>query len=183
MKKDKYFFSWLFAVIVLSVLLLLSIYLGLSGWYFKNQNSQVTDFKLGEFLQLESHKNSANSASLDYSGSFIGGEKLPQVVSIKNFDEEGDSYIRAKAFLSSSLHDQKQVFLTTSSNWIYNEQDGYYYFTESLPPQNKISLCSQIYLDRENDLSSRKSYIITFLVEALSVTEDIQKIWNFNPIE
>ena len=29
----------------------------------------------------------------------------------------------------------------------------------------------------------QKSYIITFLVEALSVTEDIQKIWNFNPIE
>ena len=84
MKKDKQFYSWLFAVIVLSVLLVICFYLGISGWFFSNEKEKVTDFQLGNNIEIEVHKNSANSISLNLNGGYLGGEKLKQVVAIKN---------------------------------------------------------------------------------------------------
>lgn len=183
MKKDKSFYSWLFAVIILSVLLAISVYLGVSGWYFSNDNSRVTDFQLGNNIEIAVNKNSANSVSLNFNGSFLSGEKLKQIVAIKNFEQEGDIYVRAKAFVYSSGNEYRPVSLITTQNWVYNDQDGYYYFKESLPFQNKISLCSQIYLDEDFTLSSSENYIITFLVETLSVDHTIEAFWGYNFIE
>ncbi len=183
MKKDKSFFSWLFAVIILSVLLILSIYLGVSGWYFSNDKKQVTDFQLGNNIEIDTYKNSANSVSLNLSGSFISGERLSQIVAIKNFEQEGDVYVRAKSFVYSSSNEFQPISLVTTENWVFNENDGYYYFKNPLAAQNKISLCSSVYLDEQYTLSSSRTYLITFLVETLSVDHTIDAFWGYNFIE
>ena len=59
MKIEKKYYSWLFAVIVLSILLAISIILGISGWYFSNEKSKITDFKLGNSVEIFLNKNSA----------------------------------------------------------------------------------------------------------------------------
>ncbi len=185
MKKDKQFYSWLFAVIVLSVLLVICFYLGISGWFFSNEKEKVTDFQLGNNIEIEVHKNSANSISLNLNGGYLGGEKLKQVVAIKNLDDVGDMdvYVRARAFVYTSKNEYQPLSLMTTSNWVFNENDGYYYFTSAMPAQNKISLCSQIYLDEEYILASSQTYIITFLVETLSVDHTIESFWGYNFIE
>lgn len=180
MKKDKYFYTWLFVVIILSLLLLLSIYLGVSGWYFKNDNSRVTDFQVGSLVEIEAHKNSASSVSLNFDGSYIGGEKLEQFVNIKNFDSDGEIYVRAKAYFLSSDNEKSDVNLTTSSSWKYNEEDGYFYFLDKISYQSKVALCSSIVLDEEKPLASRKNYIITFLVESISSQESPSSFWGFD---
>ena len=183
MKKNKSFYTWLFIVIVLSILLILSIYLGISGWYFSNDNSRVTDFQLGNNIEIECNKNKANAVSLNFNGSIISGEKLKQVVALKNFDQEGDIYVRAKCYVYSSANEKEPISLITTEDWQFNKEDGYYYFKESIPAQNKITLCKMLYLDEEYTLSSNQNYIITFLIESLSVDHTIETFWGYNFIE
>lgn len=183
MKIEKKYYSWLFAVIVLSILLAVSVYLGLSGWYFSVQDPKVTDFVLGNNIEIVGHKNSANSVSLNFNGAFISGDKLNQVVAVKNLDQEGNFYLRAKAFVYSSANEFEPISLVTTENWQFNMQDGYYYFKDAVLPQSKISLCTQIYLDEQYSLSSAENYIITFLIETLSVDHTIEAFWGYNFIE
>lgn len=183
MKIEKKYFSWLFAVIVLSILLVISIILGVSGWYFSNEKSKVTDFKLGSDVEIFLNKNSANSVSMDFDGAFISGEKLDQIVAIKNLDQASDIYVRAKGFVYSSANEFEPISFVTTDNWVYNANDGYYYFKDAVPAQNKISLCSQIFLDEQYTLISSSNYIITFLVEGISIDHSVQSFWGYNFIE
>ena len=120
---------------------------------------------------------------MDFNGAFISGEKLDQVVSIKNFDQINDVYVRAKGFVYSSSNQYEPISFVTTENWIFNENDGYYYFKDSIPAQNKISLCSQIFLDEQYTLTSSSKYIITFLAESISVDNSIESFWGYNFIE
>ncbi len=183
MKKDKTFYSLIFAIVVLSILLVLSLYLGISGWFFSNEKSHITDFKLGNNLKLIANKNQATSMSQVFNGSFLSGEKFNQIIAIKNFEQEEALFLRAKAFVYSSANENEPLNLVTTNGWVYNEQDGYYYFNKSLPAQNKISLCTQVYLDEEYVLTSNQNYVITFLIETLSVEHEIEAFWGYNFIE
>ena len=183
MKIEKKYYSWLFAVIVLSLLLALSVFLGISGWYFSNEQSKITDFKIGNNVELFLNKNSANSVSMNFDGSFISGEKLDQIVAIKNMDQTSDVFVRAKGFVYPSANEYLPITFVTTENWVFNDEDGYYYFKDKVPAQNKISLCSQILLGEDYTLVSTSNYIITFLVEAISTDHTIEAFWGYNFIE
>lgn len=183
MKRIKSFYSWLFAVIVLSVLLAISIILGISGWYFNVERTQVTDFQLGNNIEIVANKNSANSVSMNFSGAFISGDKLDQVVAIKNLEQEGQFFLRAKAFVYTSANQFQKISLVTTQNWEYNAEDGYYYYKDKMIAQSKVSLCTQIYLDKQYTLSSAKKYLITFLIETLSTDHTVEAFWGYNFVQ
>ena len=174
-KKERY--MWWFVCIVLLILLLVSIYLGVSGWYFKNNNSYTLDMKLGDNIQLETLKNQSNSTSLNLGGSFLNNDKISQVVSVKN-TSKSINYIRCKIYIQSK-ENQYEVKLPDNSNWTYKE--GYYYLKEALLENEKIMLCSEFYIGEDVELLTNKKYIITFLVECLDSEENLLKIWGYNP--
>ena len=101
MKFSKDNFGWIFACAILLILLALSIYLGLSGWYFENDRNFTTDMQLGKTVQIGVEQNSANAVSFNLDGSFLAGERLPQIVSVKNTDDQTDLFLRAKIFIYS----------------------------------------------------------------------------------
>ena len=181
--KKKTFYSLIFAIVVLSLLLILSFYLGVSGWYFSNEKKHVTDFQLGNNLEFSVKKNQANSLSQVLSGSFLPGERFNQVIAIKNTSQEDDLFIRARGFVYSSANEKEPINFEVTSGWVYNDQDGYYYFNKILPAQNKISLCTQVYLDEGYILASNQNYIISFLVETISSTLNAEAFWEYNFIE
>ena len=65
-KKENY--VWIFATVMMALLLALSIYLGISGWYFKTDYSYTTDLELGKNVQLGVKKNQANSIYMNLYG-------------------------------------------------------------------------------------------------------------------
>lgn len=176
MKINKGNFGWIFACVLLVIALVISILLGVNGWYFKNQQSYKIDMELGKVLSVELDKNSANSISVNLDGSYLPEERLPQVASIKNISDN-DIFLRAKVFVYSSDFSNLEMGLVETVNWRYNQEDGYYYFDGTLPSQNKVSLCSHVYIQDEN-LASNTRYIVTFLAEGLSADEDAQRIWS-----
>ena len=183
MKINKENAGWIFCCALLAGLLILSICLGLSGWYFKTEQSSTNDMQLGKTVQTPIMKNQASAISLNLSGSFLPGEKLPQVISVKNEEQETAVYLRAKAFITSGENVQSRLNLVETASWRYNEDDGYYYCVNLLTPQNKIALCSHIYTDSYLQLMSTKDYIITFVFETLDENEDVFSLWKINPIE
>ncbi len=183
MKIKRENFGWLFTVVLLALLLALSIYLGISGWYFKTEVSYTTDLKLGKTLQMGVDKNSANSISFNLEGSFLAGDKLPQIISIKNMDDEKSVYLRAKIFIYSSGNQTLKMDLDETVNWSYNEGDGYYYFNDLLTMQNKVALCSHIMINEATHLQTNTKYIVTVLAEAVEENQDIEALWGNNPIK
>ena len=144
MKISKENAVWIFIVALLSGLLAVSVYLGMSGWYFKSQQNVATDLQLGTTVQTGIKANEANAISLNLDGSYLPGEQLPQIIAIKNIDDEKDLYIRAKAFIESGANVTSRLSLIQTSNWTYNSADGYFYYNNLLTPQNKVALCSDI---------------------------------------
>ena len=181
MKFSKDNFGWIFACAILLILLALSIYLGLSGWYFENDRNFTTDMQLGKTVQIGVEQNSANAVSFNLDGSFLAGERLPQIVSVKNTDDQADLFLRAKIFIYSGGNQTLPMNMAETVNWVYNQNDGYFYFNSTLPPQNTVALCSHVFIDENTTLYTDTKYIVTIVVESLSTTQPIQSIWGTTP--
>ena len=67
-------------------------------------------------------------------------------------------------------------------NWTYQD-DGYYYFNDLLTAQNKVALCSYVFIDESIQLQTNTKYIVTVVVESLGNTQNVEGIWNYNPIQ
>lgn len=182
MKINKENVGWIFTSIGLAILLGLSIYLGISGWYFKTEASYTTDLELGKTVQFGVKKNESNAISFNLDGSFLSGERLAQLISIKNLDNENNLYLRAKIYIYTGDNQTLKMNMVETVNWTYQD-DGYYYFNNLITPQNKVALCSYVFIDEDTDLLTNTKYIVTVIVESLDENQDITQIWNYNPIQ
>lgn len=182
MKKTDSTFGWLFAVILLSCLLALSIYLGVTGWYFSSSFSQVGDIVLGNTIDLQINKNSAGGTAFSFSGGYLEGEKLPQIINVRNGDDDTSLYLRAKVYVYMSDNAIANMALVTNENWVYNQEDGYYYFNDKLLPQGKVGLATHVVIGEGSNLSGDKKYIMTVLVESLDGEKDISEYWGYSQI-
>ena len=181
MKLSKENFGWIFITSVLTILLGLSIYLGVSGWYFKTEKSYTTDLEIGKVVQIGVNKNESNAVSFNLDGSFLSGDRLPQYISIKNLDENQNVFLRAKIYIYTGDNQTLKMNMVETVNWTYNYEDDYYYFNDILSPLNKTALCSYIFIDENTQLQTK--YIVTVLIESVGDNQDINKIWGNNPVE
>ena len=180
MKLTKSNFGWIFATFGLAVLLAISIYLGVSGWYFKNDFSYTTDLELGKSVLIEATQNQANAVSFTVDGSYLNGFMLPQIVSIKNVSDQG-VYLRAKAYVYTSNGQYYDVEIDSTTNWVYTE-DGYYYFNDTVISDEKVTLCKAIMLGDEDEYLTNVKYIVTFVIEALDIEQNVEALWGVNPL-
>lgn len=183
MKLSKENFGWIFACFALAVLLAISIYMGATGWYFENDRSFTTDLELGKTMQIGVKKNEANALSFNLEGSYLSGERLPQLVSVKNLDQQSDVYLRAKVYIYSGSNQILDMNMVETVNWQYDEEDGYFYFNSLLTPENKVALCSYIFIDEDANLHTDTKYIVTFVIESLDSTQDVALVWGKNPLQ
>lgn len=182
MKQTDRKFGYIFAIVFLVILLGISIYLGISGWYFATSFSQEGDMVLGNSVDLLVNKNGASSTSFSLSGGFLEGEKLAQTINVKNADGESEVYLRAKVYIFMSDSATASMSLVTGENWTYNADDGYYYYNEKLIPQGKINLATDVIIGQGSNLRSDKKYILTVLVESLDSEKDRQEHWCYSQI-
>ncbi len=182
MKIDKNNFIWIFSSAILAILLAVSIYLGISGWYFKTDFSYTTDLILGKTISTTIKKNQAQGISFNIDGSYLSGQKLPQIVSIKNEEEIDEIYLRAKVYIYSGDNKTLNVNVEPTVNWNKNEIDGYYYFNNLLPSSEKVTFCSNIVLDENENYKTDTKYIVSIIFESLSKDESPLEFWQFNPI-
>ena len=180
MKLTKSNFGWIFATFGLCILLIISVYLGVSGWYFKNDLSYTTDLEIGKSICIGIKENQANAVSFNLDGSYLNGFKLPQIVSVRNSSSEKDIFLRAKVYVYTSDSQVYKMNIDNTANWTYNLEDDYYYFNSTLAREDKVALCSSIAFDEEGSYVTNVKYIVTFVFETLSSSEDVERLWGIN---
>lgn len=168
--------GWIFAVVVLSFLFVLSLILGTTGYYFSisyiNSNSDLT---VGETFSIGVNPNQASVASFTFDGSFLPGELIPQIIQINAQGLNSDVRVRVKAEIFGDKVEQAFDFVT--SEHFEKADDGYYYYDDVLYGGNKISFCTYLVVPNDVDFISKEKYIITFVVETLETEYDGQNIW------
>lgn len=168
--------GWIFAVIVLSILLILSLILGTSGYYYSiSYLSSDSDLTVGDSFSIGVNPNQASVASFTFDGSFLPGETIPQVIQINAQDLNSDVRVRVKAKIFGVAGDTEFDFVT--SEHFEKAEDGYYYYDDVLHGGNKITFCTYLVLPKDADFVSKEKYILTFVVETLETKFDDQNIW------
>ena len=175
-KLSKATYGFIFAIVALVILLGISLYLGLSGWFFANTTRLESDLVLGQTVNMTLSGSEARVVSFTFPGNLLPGQKLEQFINITNAADD-DLHVRAKAVIFDHSDGEIGVEVGISSHW--TEHDGYYYFDEPLLKANKISLGSFIKLLPDKYYNSKKSYILTIVVEALDKDLDRSVIWGF----
>ncbi len=175
-KLSKATYGFIFAIVALVILLAVSLYLGLSGWFFANVTSLESDLKLGQTVNISLTGNEARVVSFTFPGSLLPGQKIDQFINITN-NAEDNLHVRAKAVVFDYSNGDVDIEVGISDHWTENE--GYYYFDEPLLKANKISLGSYVKLSPDKYFDSTKSYVITIVVEALAEGLDRNVIWGF----
>lgn len=174
MKKET--LPWAFAVLMLVIVLIVSIILGVSGYYFSlsylNSNS---DLVVGDTVSIGVKPNQANVASFTFDGGYMPNEKIPQVVQINATVLDADVKVRVKAQIFGKNQDINFDFVTTEHFEL--AEDGYYYYDDVLTGGNKITFCNYIVVPDDLSMTSKEKYILTFVVETLESDLDVENIW------
>lgn len=174
MKKSSY--PWLFSVIILAVLLIISLILGFTGYFFSLSTIRSSsDLTLGESICINVSPNETSVASFTFDGNYLPGEKLPQVIQIKanNLDKNLKLRVKAEVFSSDKL--SKFDFVTTDD--FVNKNDGYFYLTGELAGGNKITFSNYVVMPENSVFKSKDKYILSIIVENLDATLPVEDIW------
>ena len=174
MKKSTY--GFIFAIVALVILLGVTLYLGLSGWFYANVTEFESDIKLGETVSLMLDGTQSKALSFTFPGSYLPGQKIAQNINITN-GGSSDLYVRAKAIVFDYEKGECELEIGTSEHW--TKEGEYYYFDEKLLLSNKISLASYIKLNPEGKYSSIKQYVVTIVVEGLDSKFDRAEVWGY----
>lgn len=170
-KKD---IAWLCAVLTLFCLLVVSIVLGITG-YFSSMTfiKSDSDLVVGDNVTIGVRPNEANVVSFTIDGSYLPGEKLPHTIQIGGEDLNADVRVRVKAKIFG-LEEENFDFITTSH--FEKADDGYYYYDDVLHGGSKITFSSYLKLPSNSVLVSDEKYILTIVVETLETKFD-ENIW------
>lgn len=171
-KKD---IAWLFSVIVLSVALIISILLGVLGFYSSMTFiASDSDLVVGDTISIGVKPNESTVASMTFDGSFLPDENIPQIIQVNGTDLSTDVYVRVKAKIFGTTQETAFNFITTDH--FEQKDDGYYYFNDILHGGNKITFCNYIVTPKEITFYSGEKYILSIVVETLDTSFD-KAIW------
>lgn len=173
MKKE--YVGWLFAVIVLSVLLAVSIFLGVTG-YFSSVTYLVShsDLVVGDNVVVHVLPNQASVFSFTFDGAYLPDETIPHTIQISASNLNADVRVRVKAVVFGL--DDVTPFEFVTNEHFEKQADGYYYFDDVLTGGNKITFSNYIIMPDSNDFVSNQKYVVTFVVETLETKFD-ESIW------
>ncbi len=174
MKKNSV--GWMFAVIILSSLLIVSVFLGMSGYFFSiSYLNSSSDLVVGENVSIGVRANESSVVSFTLDGGYLPNELIPQVIQINAQDLDKDVRLRVKSKLFGIAEGVDLGFITTGH--FEQASDGYYYFDDVLKGGNKVTFCTYVVIPSEIDLSSDEKYIFTIVVETLGVDVNYEEIW------
>lgn len=170
-KKD---IAWLFSVIVLSVLLIVCIILGTTGFFSSvTYLRSASDLKVGETVNIAVMPNQSNVLSYTFDGGFFPDELIPQIVQISGEVLDSDVWVRVKAKV---FGESETNFDFVTSEHFEKSEDGYYYFDDVLHGGNKITFCTYITTPKDNQFVSGEKYVLSIIVETLETKYD-KTIW------
>ncbi len=172
------------AIITLSVLLGLSLILGLTAAFFSANQTATGNITLGDPVNINITQGGASVESLTFSGAAMPGTKYTQPIGVSAPASTSKCVLRCKLTLTNTGSASLPVSATTSDKWVAGN-DNYYYYNGTLEAGGSVDFCSEITVPKElTNADANKVYSVSFQVEAIQYANGAaSEVWTTAPEE
>lgn len=154
-------------IVALSILLLVSFILGISGAYFQSSDTATGDLTTGGPVNIDITQGGASASTLTFSDAAMPGDVFDQAIQITAPAGTSKAVLRAKLTISNDDGLSAPVTATTAASWT-KHTDDYYYYAGTIEAGNTIDFVTQVEVPTSltND-DANKTNTISVIVEAI----------------
>ena len=170
------------AIITLSVLLGLSLLLGLTAAFFSANQTATGNITLGNPVNIEITQGGTSVEALTFSGSAMPGTTYTQAIGVSVPANTSQAVLRCKLLLVNTGSASQSITATTSNQWVLGEDD-YYYYNGTVSAGDTVDFCSAITVPKTlTNTDANKVYTVTFQVEAIQYANGAaSEVWTTAP--
>lgn len=173
------------AIVTLSILLGLSLLLGLTAAFFSATQTATGDITLGDPVNINITQGGANVEVLTFTGKAMPGTTYDQPIGVSVPTNTSQSVLRCKLTLGNTGEATSYaITATTSEDWVEGDDD-YYYYNGSVNAGDTLDFCSAITVPKElTNTDANKIYTVTFQVEAIQYANGAaSEVWTTAPTD
>lgn len=171
-------------IVALSVLLLVSFILGISGAYFQGSDTATGNVTTGGPVNIDITQGGASATSLVFSDAAMPGDIFDQAIQVSAPAGTSKAVLRAKLTISNDDGLSAPVTATTAEGWTLNDDD-YYYYAGTIEAGNSVDFVTQVVVPTSltND-DANKTNTISVVVEAIQHANGAAKVvWTTAPTD
>ena len=170
------------AIVALSILLLTSIVLGVTGAFFFANAAATGDITLGDPVNINMTQGGASVASLTFSGAAMPGTIYSQPIGVSAPAATSDAVLRGKLTITNADGAEFNVTATTSASWI-DGGDGYYYYNGILSATGAVDFVTEIQIPTElTNIDANKTYNLNVQIESIQWANGAaSQVWTTAP--
>ncbi len=171
-----------FAIIALSMLLVASVVLGLTGAFFTGNADVAGTITLGNPVTIGVTQGGATATTLTFSGSAMPGTVYDQAIAVAQPVSTSDSVVRAKITLTNTSSATVNVEAVTASGWTKGDDD-YYYYDGVFKAGDSHDFITSIKVPTSlTNVDANKTYAVNVVVEAIQHANGAAKqVWTTAP--
>lgn len=171
-------------IVALSVLLLVSFILGISGAYFQGTDTATGDITTGGPVNIDITQGGASVATLTFSDAAMPGDVYDQAIQVTAPAGTSKAVLRAKLTISNDDGLSAPVTATTASSWTLNTDD-YYYYAGTISAGDTVDFVTQVEVPTSlTNEDANKTNTISIVVEAIQHANGAAKvIWTTAPAD
>lgn len=172
------------AIIALSILLLTSVVLGVTGAFFFQNAAVAGDITLGDPVNIDLAQGGATVTSLTFSGAAMPGTIYAQPIGVSSPAATSDTVLRGKLTITNSDGSTFNVTATTDPAWI-DGGDDYLYYNGVLSASGTVDFVTEIQVPTElENLDANKTYNLNVQIEAMQWENGAaSQVWLTAPAE
>lgn len=167
-------------IVILSILLVASIVIGITGAFFTNTNTASGDITLGDPVNVSITQGGATVTTLTFSNKALPGDVYNQPIGVTVPDNSTSAVVRVKLTLGDTL--STPVAVTTTSDWVKGD-DNYYYYNGKLDANQSANFATAVTVPTTlTNTDANKVYNINIVVEAIQYANSAAKtVWETAP--
>ncbi|MBO4936849.1 MAG: hypothetical protein J6C90_00815 [Clostridia bacterium] len=155
------------AILVLSILLGLSVALGITGAFFTATRNATGTITLGDPVDISISQGGTNVTTLDFDGVAYPGTTYSAPISITAAANTSEACLRAKVTLTNTDSAAINVTATTNANWVQGDDD-YYYYNGTINAGNTVEFIQSITVPTTlTNEDANKTYSVAIVCEAI----------------
>lgn len=172
-------------IVALSVLLLVSFVLGISGAYFQGSDTATGDITTGGPVNIDITQGGATATTLTFSEAAMPGDVFDQAIQVSAPAGTSKAVLRAKLTISNEAGLSAPVTATTAANWTLNATDDYYYYAGTISAGDSVDFVTQVVVPTSlTNEDANKTNTISVVVEAIQHANGAAKaVWTTAPTD
>ena len=172
------------AIVTLSILLAVSIAVGVTLAYFSSTANVAGDITLGDPVTISITQGGASVSSLTFSNDALPGTVYDQSIGVTAPEDMTTALMRAKLTITNTDGASTNVEATTTTSWTEGTDD-YYYYQGTVSANAAIDFVTKITIPTSlTNEDANKTFTINVVVETIQQANNAANaVWTTAPAE